>query len=222
MATVYQTRYDRLRKLIEREGGNKSAVAARIGITRQYMQAVASDKPTKSIGDILARRIEKVYQLQEGYMDAMILNSVETVDGFVEIPLLDVRGSMGPGLFQPEEGQVIQLIRLSKEWIREHVRGVSIKNLAIITGKGDSMSPTITDGALILVDTGRNVIDVDGVYVIARSGELFIKRMQRLLNGGYRIISDNERYPAQELSQFDLDQVDILGRAVVSWSPTIL
>lgn len=222
MATVYQTRYERLRKLIEREGGNKASVAAKIGITRQYMQAVAADTPTKSIGNSLARRVEKAYQLQEGYLDALITNSIETVDGFVEIPLLDIRGSMGPGLFQPEVDQVIQLIRLSRDWIREHCRGVSVKNLAIITGKGDSMSPTIADGALILVDTGRTQVDIDGVYVLARNGELFIKRMQRLLNGGYKIISDNERYPAQDISQFDLDQVDVLGRAVVSWSPRIL
>lgn len=219
MATVYQTRYERLRKIIEVHGGTKSAVADKLGITRQYMQSVASDKPTKKVGDKLARKIESVFGYQHGYLDEHIQNSVSVDDKFVEIPLLDVRASMGPGAIQPFDDEVVQLIRLSKDWVLQNFRGASLASLAIITAKGDSMSPTYEDSAILLVNTAKQVIDVEGVYVIARDDELFIKRMLRRVAGGYTMISDNHAYPPQTLLEEDLERMKVLGKVLVALTP---
>ncbi len=219
MATVYQTRYDRFRKIIPMHGGSRAAVAEKLGITRQYMQAVASEAPTKKIGDKLARKIEETFGYERGYLDAMVQIAVEVDDKFVEVPLLDVRASMGPGALQMFDDEVVQLIRLSKDWVLQNFRGASIKSLAIITAKGDSMSPTYEDGSVLLVNTAKQVIDVEGVYVMARGGELFVKRMLRRVSGGYTMISDNHAYPPQTVQEEELDQLKVLGKVLVALTP---
>lgn len=219
MATVYQTRRERFLPMIKMHGGTKAAVAEKLGITRQYMQAFAGDKPTKNIGDKLARHIEKTFGYPEGYLDATIVNSVEDEDGSVLIPLLDVRGSMGPGAVMNVDDEVIRLIRLSKAWIREKTRGVSLNSLKLITGKGDSMSPTFEDGSALLVDQSAVEINVDGVYVIDRNGELFIKRMQRKPSGGFIMISDNPKFMPQVIEGNDLQFLRVLGRVLFEITP---
>jgi phage repressor protein C with HTH and peptisase S24 domain len=145
--------------------------------------------------------------------------TVEVDDKFVEVPLLDVRASMGPGALQMFDDEVVQLIRLSKDWVLQNFRGASIKSLAIITAKGDSMSPTYEDGSVLLVNTAKQVIDVEGVYVMARGGELFVKRMLRRVSGGYTMISDNHAYPPQAVQEEELDQLKVLGKVLVALTP---
>jgi len=219
MATVYQTRYERLQKIIPMHGGTKAAIAEKLGITRQYMQSVASDKPTKKIGDKLARKIEQTFGYEHGYLDELVQSATEVSDKFIEVPLLDVRASMGPGALQLFDDEVVQLIRLSKDWVLQNFRGASISSLAIITAKGDSMSPTYEDGAVLLVNTAKQVIDIDGVYVIARGDELFVKRMLRRVSGGYTMVSDNHAYPPQTVMDTDLESLKVLGKVLVALTP---
>ena len=49
LTNVYQNRYEHLRELIERHGGQQ-AVATKLEVTKQYINLVGSDKPGKNIG----------------------------------------------------------------------------------------------------------------------------------------------------------------------------
>ncbi len=51
-------------------------------------------------------------------------------------------------------------------------------NLRLLTGKGDSMSPTFNDKDILFVDVGVTAITIDAVYVFSLQGELYIKRFQ--------------------------------------------
>lgn len=66
--TVYQNRYAHLRDLIERHGG-QSAVAEKLGVSRQQLSHVGAEKPIRNIGDKQARKIEMTFGLPIGHID---------------------------------------------------------------------------------------------------------------------------------------------------------
>ena len=223
MATISQTRRERALRILEKHcGGNKTKMARDLGVTKQYVGSFLKPETSpghKGIGNAMARRIEKQFGYQEGYLDNLILQSEVIGDESVVIPLLDVRASMGPGATMNTEEEVLQLIRLSKNWLRENIRGASASNLAIITGRGDSMSPTFEDGSTLLVDHSVNEIKVDGIYVLDRMGELFIKRIQRKLSGGFIMISDNPKFHPQEIAPDEYTHLRVLGKVLCEWTP---
>jgi phage repressor protein C with HTH and peptisase S24 domain len=81
------------------------------------------------------------------------------------------------------------------------------------------MSPTFEDGSTLLVDHSISDIKIDGVYVIDRDGELFIKRMQRKLTGGFVMISDNPKFQPQDVDQGSVETLRVLGRVLCEWTP---
>ena len=223
MATVLQTRRDRSLKILDTHcGGSKTKMSEILGVSKQYIGSILKEPERpgyKGIGNQLARKMEKTFGYPEGYLDNMVLQSEVIGEESVVIPLLDIRASMGPGTDLSTGNEAIQLIRLNRGWLRENVRGVSANHLAIVTGKGDSMSPTFEDGSTLLVDHSISDIKIDGVYVIDRDGELFIKRMQRKLTGGYVMISDNPKFQPQDVDQGSVETLRVLGRVLCEWTP---
>lgn len=131
----------------------------------------------------------------------------------------DATASMGRGLLQPETDLIVSTMQLSKQWIRSHLPHVSaLASLAIIHAQGDSMSPTFSDGDVLLVDRGIDHIKSDAVYVIATGGELFVKRVQRLLDGKIMVKSDNPLYSPIEIAAPDRERLQILGKVVWAWA----
>lgn len=70
------------------------------------------------------------------------------------------------------------------------------KDLKALRVKGDSMDPTLKDGDIVVCDTGG--WDGDGVYVIKTHEFAFVKRVV-LQPEGYKVISDNEKYPPYQV-----------------------
>jgi phage repressor protein C with HTH and peptisase S24 domain len=137
----------------------------------------------------------------------------------VDIPRLSLAGSMGSGLAQPEDHvDVIERIRVSTGWLRRNINASSPANLAVITGYGDSMEGTFSDGDLLLVDRGITEIKIDAVYVLSLKGELYIKRLQRRPDGVLLMLSDNEKYKPYEIRNGDLEQFQVLGRVLLAWN----
>lgn len=66
---------------------------------------------------------------------------------------------------------------------------------------GDSMSPTINDGATIWVDTSKDNIKDGKIFVFEYGGLFMCKRLYRLLHNGLRVVSDNDiDYPPFEIT----------------------
>ena len=76
------------------------------------------------------------------------------------------------------------------------------------------MSPTLTDGDIIVVAEG--VIDGDGIYVINRGGVLFVKRLQfRLTENCVVIISDNVKYDQEILKDIGQQELIVIVGMVI-------
>lgn len=142
--------------------------------------------------------------------------------GPLTIPIFDVQGSMGGGRIVEATEPIVGGMTISREWARAHLPAVtSFQNLAVISAYGDSMSPTFSDGDILLIDRGVSDVKADAVYVIGRGDELFIKRVQRRLVGEtreYIIRSDNPQFGPETITGAELARFRVLGRVVWAWN----
>lgn len=217
-ATVYQNRYAHLRDIISRHGG-QSKVAERLEISKQQISHIGSDNPIRNIGDRQARKIEMAFGLPIGLMDQPLgITTVDMDEISVVVPLLNVTASMGAGALVPWNEEVIHTMRISKHWLRNNTQATSFERLALITAHGDSMEPTFQDGSTLLVDTAVTNLKLDAIYVLARGDELFIKRVQRNIDGSFIIKSDNPQYSDQHVDDPLKAGLLVMGRVLLTWN----
>ena len=139
------------------------------------------------------------------------------IDSHLDIPHLSARGSMGVGELKQEEEEVIDRITLKAEWIKSNLPGCRVADLAVISGRGNSMAPTFNDGDLLLVDTAIKEVNIDGVYVLSAHNRLFIKTVRQRIDGSFEISSDNQSVKTVDVLNGD-HQVTVHGRVVWSWN----
>lgn len=90
----------------------------------------------------------------------------------------------------------------------------NIKNIEAINVIGDSMEPTLNSNNIIFVDKTKNDINKDGVYAFTTNHGLFVKRIQKRVDGLLDIISDNKDYPLQVLNK---NELNVLGKVISSF-----
>lgn len=219
----------RIAQARDQRGLNQSELARQLGLTPQSVQkweageTVPRSQKMQELSRILG---VPVAYLMEGEGEppppsaATVGSLIEGARAkSVEIPRLDVSGSMGGGIARPDGySEVIERMTVNEQWIRNHLTATSPNNLAIITGRGDSMEGTFNDGDLLLVDRGVKEIRVDAVYVLAIDGDLFIKRIQRQPGGALTMLSDNSRYAPISITPATMPLFEVLGRVLLAWN----
>ncbi|OSI24654.1 peptidase S24 [Neisseria dumasiana] len=119
---------------------------------------------------------------------------------YITVPLYDTPASAGHGSFFDTEN-IIQHVPFDTAWLKRE--GLNQKNLVCLPIKGDSMTPGLIDGDIVLIDRARR--HGDGVFVLRIGDALRIKRVQWLANGSLRISSDNPLYQPEILNPAELD-----------------
>lgn len=129
----------------------------------------------------------------------------------------DVFGSMGNGLITDGDSQsTITSWRVTPEWANHNIpSNTGIKNLRIVTGKGDSMKGMFDDGDPIIVDIGVNAVDYDAVYFFRIGERGYIKRLQGMPDGSILAISKNTEYRDMIITK-DVD-FEVYGRVLKVW-----
>jgi phage repressor protein C with HTH and peptisase S24 domain len=128
--------------------------------------------------------------------------------GFVAMPRLALRGAGGRLTTQSQ--QLVDYLNFRPEWL-QRVLGADPRSLALVEAVGDSMSPTIDDGDLVLVDLREPRFNFDAIYVFKAGSDLSVKRVQRQQDGSLIVRSDNPAYAPQPAEP---DGLDILGRVI--------
>jgi phage repressor protein C with HTH and peptisase S24 domain len=132
------------------------------------------------------------------------------------IPHYDIRAAMGDGQIPPDYTEVVRNLVVREEILREKgVTYTAATSLAMINGWGQSMEGTINDKDLVIVDKGVRDFIGDGIYVLTWHKELYIKRMMRLDEEHYRLISDNQHYENQTAR---IDDVTIHAKVLLIWN----
>lgn len=133
-----------------------------------------------------------------------------------KVPVLSAVGSMGNGeSLHYDVDQIIDVITVNRDWVTSNLR-VQPETLRVITGAGDSMSPTFEHGDLLLVDISHKRVDIDGVYAMSANDRLYIKRVRQKITGEFEISSDNPTVKTVDVLSGD-SEVTILGRVIFSW-----
>jgi SOS-response transcriptional repressor LexA len=135
----------------------------------------------------------------------------------IPVPVLANAASMGPGSELLSEDVVAGTLLLTKSFVLYRVQPSSPSALRFLHAYGDSMSPTLNSGDIVLVDTGITAIDIDGVYVLEAHGRLFIKRVRQRLDGSYEISSDNPAHKTVDVLDGS-HEVRVIGRVLWAWN----
>ena len=136
-------------------------------------------------------------------------------DEFVMIERFDLSVSAGTGL-EAVEGSGRDRLAFSRAWLSSH--GISSDLAVLVRVRGDSMAPTIADGALVLVHVIENYVTREGIYAFNRQGASYIKRLVPAgVSGSGRptaivIIADNPAYPPESVSGPQLNELRVIGR----------
>ncbi len=138
-----------------------------------------------------------------------------STDDFVYVRRYDVNLSAGPGMIPVENADADQLA-FSRAWMRRE--GLNGRSCGLLRVRGDSMHPTVQDGAMVLVEMSDEPIAREGIYALCRDGVAFVKRMIPVNKGkdgratSLVILSDNPAYPPDVLVGEALNEIRIVGR----------
>ncbi|WP_289174094.1 S24 family peptidase [uncultured Parasutterella sp.] len=138
----------------------------------------------------------------------------ESGSNMIALDQVDIKGSCGYGVINFEEIPEIKKIYVTPAWFAKNFAFYNPSNIRIITAQGDSMSPEIEDGDAVFIDITDKETLRDGIYLLQVDGELFIKRVQKLIKRRIALISTNKAYKDIEL---DLDsdiEVRTIGRVI--------
>ena len=153
----------------------------------------------------------------EAEVDHPVIHPSSNVNNVIRVPLLAIEASMGPGADLLREEEMVRSLSLSPQWISSALRPSRAEALRFIHGHGDSMFPTFNSGDVLLVDTDIADVSIPGVYVLEAQDQLFIKRVNRRLDGEYEITSDNPAHRTVEVLRGE-HQVAVKGRVIWVWN----
>jgi hypothetical protein len=211
-----------LRRLCEDEGG-PSAVAERAGVSQENLKQILSGVrlPSGNPRRVGSRLREKLTSAFPEWLSSVTTLAAAARPDYkmvrdITIPQYAAGGAMGGGLLLRDQPGLIHSWTVTPEWIQKNVHSItSPRNLAIVTGFGDSMRPLYNPGDPLLVDRGVTSVDFDGIYFFRVGSEGFIKRLQRIPGIGLRAISENKAYEAWDIRE-DMD-FEVFGRVVKAW-----
>jgi phage repressor protein C with HTH and peptisase S24 domain len=127
------------------------------------------------------------------------------------IPRLDVQASAGMGSLVVSE-DTVDILAFNRNWLRE--RSINAVAARVLDVKGDSMEPTIRDGDILVVDTSITQVRDNAIYVIIYAGNVLVKRVHLKRDGSLTLISDNERYPREDVPIAEVPDLHIAGRVM--------
>lgn len=135
----------------------------------------------------------------------------------VSIPRYDeVRPSAGYGSLAISEVPTTRMA-FEPNWLAD--LGVKAESAVILPAQGDSMEPTIMNGAPMLVDTSKTEVRNGFIYVFDVAGDLMVKRIERLPDGTINLLSDNSgKYPSRNLDRESVAQMTVIGRVYAAVS----
>ena len=132
-------------------------------------------------------------------------------DDYALIPQYSTRGSCGSGALN-DHVEVVGGLAFKRDWLKRF--GLKESNACVIYATGNSMSPTLEDGDVVLLDCSDKELRNGKVYALCIDNEVRIKRVH-INFSKVILVSDNPdklRYPDQEVPPEV--ELDVIGRGV--------
>jgi SOS-response transcriptional repressor LexA len=189
-------------------------VAAELGISQATFATMKKRGavPYKELMEFCAKRKLSINWLFYDQSAGML---VEETEKFFKIKYFSsVRASAGGGA--EGFGEEFETITVDKKLIKSFMPKLSedelvSKNIEAINVDGESMEPTLKNGSIVFVDRDHNTISKEGIFIVRTPGGLFIKRLNRKVDGSVELISDNKLYSPEIVAP---DELEIVGKVV--------
>lgn len=215
-------RADRLRQAIEDKSISQSELARRVGISQasiaklvsgegqgsKYLHKIASELGTSP--EYLMGESDDPTQRAVADRRTSYIAQEETPTDLVQVVVSDVSYGMG-GAFIDDHDAEVMVQQFPRSFIRQFTKG-PFNDLYFAIGIGDSMSPTIHNSDLVLIDRSQKLLRVsDQLWALAAGAIGMIKRVRVLPNGSILLVSDNP-----DVSDYAVgdDELHLIGRVV--------
>ncbi|MDF1877914.1 LexA family transcriptional regulator, partial [Sulfurimonas sp. SAG-AH-194-L11] len=135
---------------------------------------------------------------------------VEATNKFYMVKYLsNVNASAGGGT--DEQYEEIKELEIPEHFMFMLGGERELKNIEAINVSGDSMEPTFSYNDIVFINRSKTDLNRGGIFTIRTEAGLFIKRIQKRIDGQIDVISDNSVYSTQTLSP---NEIEVLGRVV--------
>ena len=212
--------HERLRARIRQLGMSVADVARASGVNRSFVYDILRGRSQVPNLEKLTR-IAQVVKVDLEWL----LSGKGRVEGddpitedyhndFVAIQYASARPSMGGGAIVEDEHRVGRDFHFRRSWIRDRLKAAP-SMMRVMGVEGDSMTPTLQDGDVVLVDMNQRSPVPPGIFVLHDGMGLVAKRLEYIPMSDpprLRIISDNQQYSPYECTA---EEVNIIGR--VRW-----
>lgn len=207
--SLHDIRRQNLRDLIDSKyEGNRSQFSRAVGKNVNLINLILSSnlELRRNLGERMAREIEKGANLPEGWLDADHRDPLAS--HVVSIPVI-------PGAKRLPHDRVLTSIVAGEQWLAAAYPTVDkVDNLRVLTMRDDSMSPTIQEGDVVVVDMSVNKFTRDGVYLIGANSDRILRRIQQQLDGTIVVRALNEMYDTTVLTKEQLEGLHIIAKAI--------
>lgn len=203
-----------LERLVRERRDDYANLSRLLGRNAAYIQQFIKRGVPRRLAEADRRTLVKYFNIYDVDLGGPVNDETgrKAQDRLRLIPRLDVGASAGAGALSDGEHAVAH-IGFDPAWLKRFCGG-ALDNLSIIRVRGDSMTPTLSDGDDIMVDRGDAATRLrDGVYVLRRDDALMVKRLA--INPSSKrltIRSDNAAYPTWP--ECKPASVEIIGRVV--------
>lgn len=227
----YSIRGERLARRLDEIGMSQAELARRIGIKQPSIAALISGKSqtTRHLHRI-ARELQTTPEYLTGEDDDVGPIAVadarrsfrgptpaptnDLLAGQGLVPVKEIDLSLGAGGTYLDDSAVMETVRwFPRDWLREFTDAPA-EMLVFVRVRGDSMKPTLLDGAIGIIDLRRKRInEQDEVWAIAVADIGMVKRIWANPDGSYKIKSDNPNVTPESAHD---DEMFVIGRLVAS------
>ncbi len=121
----------------------------------------------------------------------------------------DINASAGGG--SDNEYEDIEDLEIPEQFVAMLGGERELKHIEAINVSGDSMEPTFSYNDIVFVNRDKKDLQRGGIFTIRTEAGLFIKRVQKRIDGKIDIISDNSVYSTQTLNP---DEIEVIGRVI--------
>lgn len=185
MKDVSEARRENLRSLIqEKYGGVNAALSRAANKDPNLINLIltSNENIRRNMGEKMARAIEETLSLPSGWFD--VPRHGGPVERIQTIPIVRLDSI---------DGSALEKLVFGVDVVARQIdRPTSANNLRAVYAPDNEMSPSVSEGDLLIVDSGVKDFDRPGVYVITRDKDVFIRRISKLLTGGVRISADSD------------------------------
>lgn len=207
----------RIREAAALIGGLDKLEAELSGVSRRTLSDYVSGKSEPKASTIIeiaqATGVSVAWLMGEDDRgDASSKNlPAEVNETIVRLPRFDARASAGRGLVPVNEMPVGE-VAFARDFLRN--LGANPDYCYILEARGDSMWPTIPDGALLIADASKTEVDDGRIYHFNVMDRALVKRARWSLDGKLYLTSDNiaAGYPSEEFTADRIDELRVGGR----------